>query len=148
MKRNHSVCLLGIVWILFRISGREPDTKHYLENKMAAENLGVNLFFKYICRKGYIRNRISERDNEVQRMLLSTECNLRIFRFWRASFCYNTYSFRTLYGYYNVCIHTGIWICGRSDRYGTFASPIFILYSGLVVFHGTGMDNVIGNMEK
>lgn len=55
-------------------------------------------------------------------MLLSTECNLRIFRFWRASFCYNTYSFRTLYGYYNVCIHTGIWICGRSDRYGTFAS--------------------------
>ena len=52
-------------FILFRISGREPDTKHYLENKMAAENLGVNLFFKYICRKGYIRNRISERDNEV-----------------------------------------------------------------------------------
>ena len=34
------------------------------------------------------------------------------------------------------------------DRNGTFAAAIFILHSGLALFYGTGMEDIIRNMEK
>ena len=46
------------------------------------------------------------------------------------------------------CFNTGIWICRRGDRNGTFAAAIFILHSGLALFYGTGMEDIIRNMEK
>ena len=39
-------------------------------------------------------------------------------------------------------------ICRRGDRNGTFAAAIFILHSGLALFYGTGMEDIIRNMEK
>ena len=70
------------------------------------------------------------------------------FRFWCAACCYNASGIRIVCRYDNDCFYTGIWICRRGDRNGTFAATIFILHSGLALFYGTGMEDIIRNMEK
>ena len=61
---------------------------------------------------------------------------------------YNASGIRIVCRYDNDCFYTGIWICRRGDRNGTFAAAIFILHSGLALFYGTGMEDIIRNMEK
>ena len=68
--------------------------------------------------------------------------------FWCAACCYNASGIRIVCRYDNDCFYTGIWICRRGDRNGTFAAAIFILHSGLALFYGTGMEDIIRNMEK
>ena len=115
---------------------------------MAAENMGIGIFSEYICRKKYRQYWISERNIKIQRCFLSVEYNLWIFGFWCAACCYNASGIRIVCRYDNDCFYTGIWICRRGDRNGTFAAAIFILHSGLALFYGTGMEDIIRNMEK
>ena len=78
--------------------------------------------------------------------LLNIICGF--FGFWCAACCYNASGIRIVCRYDNDCFYTGIWICRRGDRNGTFAATIFILHSGLALFYGTGMEDIIRNMEK
>ena len=115
---------------------------------MAAENLGIHIFLKYICRQRYLWQRISLRDPEIQRLLLSAESDLRIFCFWSTACSSYTSSVGTVHRDDHGGIHPGIWICRRSDWNGTAAPAVSFLYSSLALFHGTGMGNVDTNLEK
>ena len=118
-----------------------------------AGNLIPNLIWKMKWQQKtwasrHFRKRISFGNPEIQRLLLSAESDLWIFCFWSTTCSSHTSAVRIVHRYDHVGVYPGIRICRRSDRNGTVAPAVSFLYSGLALFHGTGVGNVCRNLEK
>lgn len=115
---------------------------------MAAENMGIGIFSEYICRKNtgnieYLKEILKYRGVFY---LLNIICGFSVFG---APLAVITLLGSGLYaGMIMTVSILEFGFAGRSDRNGTFAATIFILHSGLALFYGTGMEDIIRNMEK